>query len=220
MNKDYIKNILLSLKTLENTSAINRLLKSLDEISDEELQIRFSQSNITEDNVKAFLTGLIERNLNQEENTDSFIPVNEWFCYGRTGETIHMHLIPKDLRDIKSQLGDEGFYNLYKEQLEDFLAKLQAILKEDETIKSLFAVSPIFYNPFITVIHENLGFDRLIEVDLNNENDGMSKEQKEYFINMFNKGVKTKKVYYTKISREKMLGMEYSQISDEASLKH
>ena len=112
-------------------------------------------------------------------------------------------------------MGDEEFYTYVKEQLEDFLAKMQNIFKEDETIQSLFAVSPIFYNSFISSIHESLGFDKIIEVDPNNKDDNMSLEQKEHFINIFNKGGKPKKVFYTNMTREKLLGMDYKEISEE-----
>ena len=198
MDKNNIKEILLTMKNPDN---------ELDEVSEEELHIRFNQLNISESNIQEYLKALIEKAKSQTESSDKFIPVNEWFCYGRTKNTIHLHLIPKDLRGIKNELGDESFYALYKEQLEDFLAKMQTIFLEDPSIKSLFAVSPIFYNPNITLIHESLGFDKLIEIDLNNNSDNMSVEQKEHFINMFNKGGNIRKVYYTKISREKFLEM-------------
>ena len=215
MEKNKIKEILISMKTIDNKLTINYLLKSLEEISDEELQVKFEQLNITEDNIKQYLEDLIKQHTNQESESKKFISVNEFFCYGRTGNTIHMHLIKKDLRNLKKELRDEAFYCYFKEQLEDFLSKLQVMFSEDDSIKSLFAVSPIFYNTNISLIHESLGFDKIIEIDLNNENDDMSIEQKENFINMFNKGEKLKKVYYTKMSKEKLLKMEYSEIADQ-----
>ena len=122
-----------------------------------------------------------------------------------------MHLIPKDLRGIKKQLGDDAFYQFYKSQLEDFLSRLQDIVRNDNTIKSLFAVSPIFFNESIALLHEDLGFDRIIEIDLENKEDGMSIDQKEHFINMFGG---TKKVYYTNMAREKLLEAEYARIPE------
>ena len=217
MNKDNVRELLINLKTSDNENAVNYLLDKLDQVSSEELNELFEQKNISENNIKEFLQSLIEKNLTQEETTENFIGVNDWFCYGRTGDTIHMHLIPKDLRGVKKELGDEGFYNLYKEQLEDFLSKMQALFLEDPSINSLFAVSPIFYNPNITQVHEDLGFNKVVEVDLNNENDNMSVEQKEYFLNVFNKGDNNKRVYYTKMTREELLENDYSQ---STHLKH
>ena len=217
MNKDNVRELLINLKTFDNENAVNYLLDKLDQVSSEELNELFEQKNISENNIKEFLQSLIEKNLTQEETTENFIGVNDWFCYGRTGDTIHMHLIPKDLRGVKKELGDEGFYNLYKEQLKDFLSKMQALFLEDPSINSLFAVSPIFYNPNITQVHEDLGFNKVVEVDLNNENDNMSVEQKEYFLNMFNKGDNNKRVYYAKMTREELLENDYSQ---STYLKH
>ena len=217
MERNNIKETLESMKTQENESAINHLLKSLDEISDEELKKRFKQLNISKENINQYLNDLIRKYMNHEEKNDKFININELFCYGRTGNTLHMHIIPKDLRGLKKEIGDESFYYYYKEQLEDFLSKIQVILSEDTTINSLFAVSPIFYNSNISLIHEGLGFDKLIEVDLNNKNDNMSMEQKKFFLNMFNKNGNNKKVYYTNITREKLLRMEYSQIPEKKS---
>ena len=196
---------------------IEFLLKSLNETSDEEIEIKFKQLNISEKNIKQYIEDLIRIYKEQKKNSEKFINVNELFCYGRTENTLHMHLIPKDLRDLKKELGDDKFYCYFKEQLEDFLSKIQIIISEDDTIKSLFAVSPIFYNQNITLIHENLGFDKLTEIDLSNKHDDMKTEQKEFFLNMFNKKGKNRKVYYTKMTREKLLKMEYSQIPENRS---
>ena len=216
MNKNNIKEMLIRMRTDDNESVVSYLLKSLDKVSDEELNLTFKQLNVSEENIDQYLMSLINRYKNQEENHDKFINVNEMFSYGRTGDTIHMHIIPEDLRGLKKELGDEAFYALYKEQLEDFLSKLQIIFSEDPTIKSLFAVSPVFFNQNISLVHESLGFDKLIEIDLNNETDKMSKEQKEFFLKMFNKdGVYKKKVYYTKMNREKLLETEYLQLPEE-----
>ncbi len=217
MKKNIIKEILESMSTPENESAIKFLLKSLNEKSDEEIEIKFKQLNISEANIKKYIEDLIRKYKEQEEISEKFINVNELFCYGRTGNTLHMHLIPKDLRELKTKLGDEKFYYYFKEQLEDFLLKIQIIVSKDTTINSLFAVSPIFYNQYITLIHESLGFDKLTEIDLSNKHDDMKNEQKEFFLNMFNKNGKNRKVYYTKMTREKLLRMEYSKIPENKS---
>lgn len=208
--------MLVSMSTSENIFIVEQLLQSLDKVSDEELQIKFKNIDVNEDFVKK----LIENSRQSLNQIHDFIPVNEWFCYGRTGNTIHLHLIPKDLRGVKTELGDEAFYQRFKDLLEDFLAKMQIIFLDDETAKSLFAVSPIFYNSAITLAFESLGFDKLTEIDPDNKNDNMSLEQKEHFMNMFNKyGIYSKKVYYTKMTREKLLGTNYSKIAEENSNK-
>ena len=215
MLKENIKKLLIDMKTSDNESVINHILKSIEKISEEDLILTLDKYNVTEQNIEQFLRNRIEKQIEKDKTHTEFTPVNQMFSYGRTGNTLHMHLIPKDLRGLKNELGDEAFYAFFKDQLEDFLSKLQSIFLEDATIQTLFAVSPIFFNPNITAIHESLGFDIVTEIDLNNEADDMSREQKETFINMFNPyGGDTRNVYYTKMTREKLLSSKYTQIPE------
>ena len=219
MEKNELKALLMKMRTPENEASVNYLLGLLDMMSNEELHTKLEKLNINKENIEQFLTEQIERVHIHQEQSEHFINVNKMFCYGRTGDTIHMHLIPKDLRDLKKTLGDEAFYQFFKDQLEDFLARLQDIFRNDSTIKTLFAVSPIFFNPNISLAHKLLGFDEIIEVNPENTQDKMSIEQKQYFLNMFNKKADHKKrVYYTSISREKLLGKEYSQIPENEKI--
>ncbi len=220
MTKIKVKELLMNMRTSENEAPVNYLLGLLDMLSDEEFITKLEQLNITDENIEQFLIKQIEKVRIQEENSDSFIPLNKMFCYGRTGNTIHMHLISKDLRGLKNELGDEAFYKFFKDQLEDFLFKLQEILKNDSSIESLFAVSPIFYNSNIALLHEELGFDKVIEIDLSNTEDGMSSENKKHFLEMFNKDDKhNRRVFYTHMSREKLLESVFRQIpEDEKSI--
>ena len=215
MKKDEIKQLLMSMRTRENDASVTYLLGLIDMISEKDLSIRLQELNINPENIKPFLVERIAKVQKQQEHSEHFTSVNKMFCYGRTGNTIHMHLIPKDLRGIKARLGDEAFYQFYKDQLEDFLARLQETFRNDSTITSLFAVSPIFFNPNISTLHEDLGFDEIIEVNPENQEDKMSIEQKEYFLNMFNKNNDhRRRVYYTSMSREKLLGTAYTLIPE------
>ena len=211
MNKNEIKELLIKMRTLENESAVNYLLGLVDMKSDKNLETILIKYNIDEENISDFLATRIKNFQIQQEQSEHFISVNKMFCFGRTGNTIHMHLIPKDLRGIKKQLGDEDFYQFYRRQLEDFLSRLQDIVRNDNTIKTLFAVSPIFFNEKITLLHEELGFNKVIEIDLENKKDGMNTDQKKYFKNMFGG---TKRVYYTSMESEKLLEAEYARISE------
>jgi len=216
MKKNEIKRLLMEMRTSENENSVNYLLGLLDMMSDEELQTKLEKTNINEENIREFLNSKIEKTKIEQEQSNNFIDVNKLFCYGRTGDTVHMHLIPKDLRGLKAKLGDEAFYQYYKDQLSDFLSRLQDIFRSDSTITSLFAVSPIFYNHNFALAHENLGFDKIVEIDPENEEDKMGIKQKEYFLDMFNKNAEhRRRVYYTNISREKLLGTEYTRISED-----
>jgi len=127
------------------------------------------------------------------------------FCYGRTGNTIHIHLVPTDLRPKKKQLGDIVF-NLYiKNHLSDALAQLQDVFRKDSTIEEVFAVSPIFYHDNWRNIHESLGFEPIEEILPNSGHD--------HFIKMFNKnGENSKKVFCTRIRRVELLKKQYERI--------
>lgn len=144
--------------------------------------------------------------------SNKFTPLNNMFCYGRTGSVLHIHLVPKDLHNMKASLGDEEFNTLIETKLEDFLGKLQPVVKNDTTISGVFAVSPIFFHEDWRKTFEELGFDPVKEIILG-ENDGMSNEQKLKFLNMF----KNKRVFYTNLKREKFLAIEYNQIKNDKS---
>ena len=216
MKKDEIKQLLMNMRTSDNEPAVNYLLGSIDMMSDEEIYAKMKQLNINEENIEQFLASKVMQIQMQNDEPEHFIGVNKMFCYGRTGDTIHMHLIPKDLRNLKKQLGDEAFYQFYQDQLEDFLSRLQDIFRNDTSMKTLFAVSPIFFNSNISMAHENLGFDTITEIDTENNSDEISKEQKQYFLDMFNQNKDHKKrVYYTSISREKLLETVYTRIPED-----
>ena len=216
MKKNEIKELLIRMRTIENEKSVNYLLGLLDMKSDEEIEALFTKQNINEKNVADFLVMKVEKIKTQQEESEHFTNVNKMFCFGRTGNTMHMHLIPKDLRGLKAQLGDEAFYQYFKNQLEDFLSRMQDIFRDDNSVESLFAVSPIFFNSNISVAHEQLGFDKITEIDLENSEDRMSIKQKKYFLDMFNKNSDhRKKVYYTRMSRRKLLETEYARIPED-----
>lgn len=216
MKKNEIKGLLIRMRTIENEKSVNYLLGLLDMKSDEEIEALFTKQNINEKNVADFLVMKVEKIKTQQEESEHFTNVNKMFCFGRTGNTMHMHLIPKDLRGLKAQLGDEAFYQYFKNQLEDFLSRMQDIFRDDNSVESLFAVSPIFFNSNISVAHEQLGFDKITEIDLENSEDRMSIKQKKYFLDMFNKNSDhRKKVYYTSMSRRKLLETEYARIPED-----
>ena len=216
MEKTTIIKHLTDMLTPDNELIIKELLDSIEKISEEDLNLRLEKLNINEENLEDYVNNLIEERKKSEEIHEKFINVNDMFSYGRIENTIHMHIIPKDLHDLKNELGDEKFYSFYKAQLEDFLLKLQSIFISDPTMEKLFAVSPIFFNQNISLAHESLGFDKVTEIDLNNENDTMSKGGKQFFLDMFNKNkYHVKKVYYTQMSREKLLGEKYLSLPEE-----
>jgi len=147
--------------------------------------------------------------LKTNDNSNDFIPLNKTFSYGRTKNTLHVHLIPKDLHSLKDKLGEDNFCVYITQELEDFLSRLQKIVESDPSIENVFAVSPIFYHDTWKFAFEDEGFDIVKEILLD-ENDGMSIEQKKFFLDMF----KGRRVFYTNISREELLSRGYTKFED------
>lgn len=151
--------------------------------------------------------GILNKEKREEEPWKN---LNDIFCYGRTGNTIHIHVVPPDLRLLKEQLGDEAFKKFIKENLANALARLQEVFKRDTTMGEVFAVSPIFYHPDWKENFESLGFDEIQEII---PGTGMDK-----FIEMFNRnGGKAKRVFFTKMEREQFLENEYGKSEKNAT---
>ena len=154
--------------------------------------------------------------IRHSQERDKFIPLNDMFSYGRAGNTLHMHLVSLDLRPIKSELNkqdEEGFNKFIESKLEDFLCRLQSLVRDDQSIEGLFAVSPIFYHDDWKKIHEKVGFDLIKEIILDDKSSDMPYEQRLKFLQMFNKdGKNNKRVFYTNMSREKLLSTQFHKL--------
>ena len=153
--------------------------------------------------------------IRQPHGGTKFIPLNDMFSYGRTGNTLHMHLVPTNMRNMKSELGEEKFNELIKNKLEDFLYRLQPIVRDDNSIEELFAVSPIFFHPNWKNIHEEVGFNPIKEILLEDESSDMPYKQRLMFLQMFNKdGKNNRRVFYTNMSREKLLNTKFRRLEN------
>jgi len=102
MNKKDVKKILLLLTntaTNEEKKKIIFLLGNVDGMSDKEIE------KITNnfDEVK-LLEYLKEKISTHSSRTSSFIKANDFFEYGITGETVHLHL-PGDFHNMFKELG-------------------------------------------------------------------------------------------------------------------
>ena len=88
---------------------------------------------------------------------DEFIPLNETFSYGITGETAHIHL-PKRLDSMIREKGLAYTTEHIGEELIDALDKLCEIAKNNPKIKTVFAVSPLLSSDMFRERLEALGF--------------------------------------------------------------
>ena len=92
-------------------------------------------------------------------NTDK-TPLNEFFSYGITFDTLHIHVIPKNVKD---QINEFGGYNKFIEyietQLDDAFMKIVQIVKDNKSIHTVFAVSPSMKLKKIQKLFRDRGFD-------------------------------------------------------------
>ena len=195
MDKSRIVEILNSIKTEENKEKIENALKKLDSLSDESIEKICAGKS--EEDIKQILEKRLVDIKKKEQRND----LNDMFYYGRDGNTVHIHLVEPDLHDIKDKLGAEGFFKYMKDKLEDALFSLQDVFKQDETMEEVFAVSPIFYHEGTRRMHEELGFEKVQEC--------IPGTPTQMFIDMFNRGDKKRKVFYTRIKREDFLEKTY-----------
>ena len=199
MDKIGIIQLLNRIRINENSDDIDKAIEKVNTLQEENIE-KICDGKTEEEIIEILNARII--NVIRKRIEEPKIKLNDIFSYGRTSDTVHIHLIPTDLRPMKQNLGDEAFALYMKKKLEDALSSLQDIFKKDTNIEEVFAVSPIFYHSDWKEMFESLGFDKLEECT---EEKGMKK-----FIDMFNKdGMKTKKVFYTRIQREKFLEAEY-----------
>lgn len=200
MNRTRIIEILNTIKTEENSEKIDNAINKLNSLSDETIEKICDGKS--EDEIKKILGNAVLDNKKKEQRID----LNDMFYYGRDGNTVHIHLVEPDLHYIKDKLGPEGFYKYMKDKLEDAMASLQEVFKKDETMEEVFAVSPIFYHEGTRRMHEELGFEKIQEC--------MPGTKTQMFIDMFNKGDKKRKVFYTRIKREDFLKKTYRRYQE------
>lgn len=143
MNKKEVKNILISMRTLDNEAVVNYLLGEID-MRDEAVieQITANMGN-SEENVRDFLAKKIERR-HSEQNNEKY-PINDLFTYGISGNCIHLHL-PIDLHESIAKNGRNKTMDLVNLQLLDAIDKIKALKDSDlyrfKDKDSLYMISP------------------------------------------------------------------------------
>ncbi len=144
MNKQEIKNILMSMRTQENDTLINNLLGKIDIIDEKSLQTALEKVGNNEEGVRKFFESkLSERHHNQSEEK---YPINDMFTYGISGDCIHLHL-PDDLHQMISEIGISATIDTVNLQLLDAIDKIRQ-LRDNEFYRfqrkdSIYMISPI-----------------------------------------------------------------------------
>lgn len=158
MNKNEIKNLLMSIRTSENENTINNLLGKIDLLSDEKLESMISKIGNTEDDIKKYLQSRLEKTQNNthEEHT----PINEMFTYGIANDTIHLHM-PVDLHQMMSEIGISKTVDTVNLFLLDAIEKIRKMQNDKynkfNDKKSIYMISPILVGKELEFL-KNLDF--------------------------------------------------------------
>lgn len=174
MNREYIVNILESMRTEENSTEIDELLKALKKLSDNDINARLKQIGDSEEAVRAFFQTQIESR--KYRRTDHIhiehTPVNKMFTYGITGNSIHLHM-PHDLRPLLAKKGIRETVYMVNLYLLDAIDRLRTLknngLEKFKEIDQFYMISPILMGKEIKFL-EDLDFETRTykKHDLNN----------------------------------------------------
>ena len=163
MNKQEIKNILISLRNEENSPIVNNILGKIDLMDDSTLEKAAIKAGNTEESIKSFFIGSINSILKSQENNqaEEKFPLNKMFTYGLSGPCVHLHL-PGKLDETIAKIGRNRTLALVNRNLIDALERIQSMKNYNhprlENIDSVFMISPALIRSELSFL-EDLDFD-------------------------------------------------------------
>lgn len=208
IRKEDAINVLNILRNEENKDKIDRylnLINSMDEVAWNNFIKEYSIKSVEDLSIKA------RKLLEQKQDK---IELNDLIDYGCNGNTLHIHVIPKDVHSMLNRKGLE----IAKLKLIDALEKIKVLLQQDANlsdINNVYAVSPILKRPIITIFAD-LGFEtKVLDFERAKED-----EEFKHFCKMFeNKDKNPKKLGRAYISKEKLLSREWNELKDNYKAK-
>jgi len=207
INKEDILTILKNIKDENNSKKVDSYIFRINEMSDMEWNwfVEFSKSNSTDDFVNFFNNNREIHELQWRTN------LNDIVSFGKYKNTLHIHLVP---RDLHTMLNKKGF-NLGTLALIDALEKIKKLIISDEKfsdVEEIIAFSKLIRKP-ISVIFEKVGFDTRTMTTAEAKEDY---ELKKYY----NKFVEEeKKVGIAKISKERLFSEEWEKVISQIKFK-
>ena len=153
ISKDIVKQQLESVINDENRQIVTEIAKRIDGIPNDEWEAFIAFHNITEAN----LMDIIKSKIAKDKQLDEYLfeEINDLVSYGTTGDTLHIHIIPKN---VKEMLNREGL-KLANLKLIQALELIRNTPEMNGTIKTIFAVSPILRLKQLQKMFIELGFD-------------------------------------------------------------
>lgn len=157
MQKQDVKNILMSMRTQENSEAVNYLLGRIDMMDEQAIQENLAKVGDSIESVTQFFEQKITQK-NQTPNHDQQkYTINSMFTYGVSGNCVHLHL-PGDLHGMISEKGMSKTIGTVNLNLLDAIDRLKR-LKESGHPKlqgkdSVYMISPILIPKEIKFLEE------------------------------------------------------------------
>jgi len=155
LNKHEIKQLLMSMRTYDNESQINKLLGKIELLSDEKIETMVIQIGDNEESIKKYLQKKLEEK--QEHNNEEHIPINKMFSYGISGGCIHLHM-PVDLHQMMKEKGPSKTISTVNLYLLDAIERIR-MLKNEGYYKfkgkdSIYMISPILVDREMRFLEE------------------------------------------------------------------
>lgn len=142
MNKEYIKNILISIRKSENEHIVNYLLGQIDMKDDESIKKIAESLGNDENSIRNFLL----KKIKEKQANDEKYPINDMFTYGVLNQSIHLHF-PGDLHKAMAENGISRTVSMVNVQLLDAICKIKALKDSGfhrfENKDNIYMISPI-----------------------------------------------------------------------------
>lgn len=144
MNKQEVRNIIMSLRTSENHNVVSNILGKLHMMTEEQIGELLQKIGDDENAVRAFLEKRIAKM--QTDKTNEKYPINNMFTYGVTGNCVHLHM-PVDLHQMIEEKGLFVAIDIVNLHLLDAIDKIKDLrdngyYKFDGT-NDIYMISPI-----------------------------------------------------------------------------
>lgn len=102
----------------------------------------------------------------EEVTKEKHYPLNELLDCRITNDTLHIHVIPKSVKEDMDQMGNRQYFEYANERLDNALSEVYTIITTQEpNIQNIFAVSPLLSHNIIKKMFENQGFNTSIKPD-------------------------------------------------------
>lgn len=134
------------------------------DFSDKKKEIfdKFINSEKTMNKVKREINDLAENAIRKYlESKQSHYELNELFDCRISNNTLHIHVVPKSVKEDISKMGIKGYYDYVEKMLVDALYKIPKILNEpqNKNINNVFAVSPLLKMKNLQNLFSSYGFE-------------------------------------------------------------